>query len=208
MNPIVAGAMIGGGANIATSALQIGMAYKMSEEQMDWAKRENELAREFSEKMYKHRYQYTMDDLRQAGLNPILAAGGTPGTPGGYSMTGGQQANVAGAVRDPIEGARAGITTAREAKAFKHAVRGIKAGADKAEFDAWSAYANSEKSWTEALTAKEVLKTNRAEAKLRGAQVPMAEQTQRLYDTNYGRFLRGLDLTIKSLTGKGAAGAK
>jgi len=29
--------------------------------------------RRFQRKMYKHRYQYTVEDMRRAGLNPALA---------------------------------------------------------------------------------------------------------------------------------------
>lgn len=36
--------------------------------------REAKKARHWSKKMYKHRYQYTMADMAEAGLNPILAA--------------------------------------------------------------------------------------------------------------------------------------
>ena len=40
-------------------------------------------ARSFAKKMYKHRYQYAMEDMRQAGLNPILvASGGLSGSTG------------------------------------------------------------------------------------------------------------------------------
>lgn len=40
--------------------------------------------REFQKDMYQHRYQYQMDDMRKAGLNPILAYKQTPpGGPGG-----------------------------------------------------------------------------------------------------------------------------
>lgn len=40
--------------------------------------------RRFQERMYKHRYQYQMEDMQKAGLNPILAAGSQPpGPPAG-----------------------------------------------------------------------------------------------------------------------------
>lgn len=35
--------------------------------------------RKFAKHMFKHRYQYTMQDLRNAGLNPLLVSGISPG---------------------------------------------------------------------------------------------------------------------------------
>lgn len=47
----------------------------------------------FQKHMYRHRYQYQMEDMREAGLNPILAYRQAP--PGG---PGGARTNVAGAM--------------------------------------------------------------------------------------------------------------
>lgn len=66
----LAGASIGAG--IAGSAASAVMSNKQA--------RRN---RRFQERMAKTKYQYTMEDMKKAGLNPILAykqgAGGTPG---------------------------------------------------------------------------------------------------------------------------------
>lgn len=42
----------------------------------------------FQERMFRNRYQYQMEDMRKAGLNPILAAGASPPSgPSGASAT-------------------------------------------------------------------------------------------------------------------------
>lgn len=48
--------------------------------------REAKKSRKFTKKMYKHRFQYTVADMRKAGINPIAAAGmglGGGGSPSG-----------------------------------------------------------------------------------------------------------------------------
>ena len=44
--------------------------------------------RQFQERMYKHRHQYATEDMRKAGINPILAAAS------GQPTTAGSMANV------------------------------------------------------------------------------------------------------------------
>lgn len=65
------GAGIAGGSGIFGGILQGGQNQASARAQMA-----------FQERMYRHRYRYTMQDLRKAGLNPILASevggGGTP----------------------------------------------------------------------------------------------------------------------------------
>ena len=39
----------------------------------------------FQERMFKNRHTYEVEDLRRAGLNPILSAGGQPPSPAGAS---------------------------------------------------------------------------------------------------------------------------
>lgn len=67
------GALGGAIAGLAGSGISAGVSAHIASEN-----------RKFQERMYKHRYQYQVDDLKKAGLNPALAYGqAPPGPPGG-----------------------------------------------------------------------------------------------------------------------------
>lgn len=91
----IGSAIIGG----ATSALGAQVQNKV-------AQREAAKQRDFQEKMYKNRYRYQMEDMRRAGLNPILAYQNAP--PGAPS---GAQARVSNVGEAAVQGAASGATT-------------------------------------------------------------------------------------------------
>lgn len=57
-----------------------------------FSKAAGEDAQQFAKHMYKHRFQYAVEDLRKAGLNPVLAA--SSGLGGGSSPTSSWSANT------------------------------------------------------------------------------------------------------------------
>lgn len=73
------------------------------------ARRASAKNRAFQKKMYKHRFRYSVKDMRKAGINPILAAGaglGGGGSPSGSVVMGGDpDTGISSAVKLSQEGA-------------------------------------------------------------------------------------------------------
>ena len=84
----------------------------------EYAKGMQREAHDFAEFMYKHRYQFTMEDMKKAGINPLyMTKGGMAGgTPGG---TGGSAASV-----DIGKGV---ISSAKQAAAFEQELKNLEA---------------------------------------------------------------------------------
>ena len=88
-----AGMIAGAAINAASSAAQMGMAYRNMRLQMRHQK-----------EMYQHRHQWAVKDLRSAGLNPILAVGSGAGSaPGQGGVPTTSAPDLAGAMRTGAE---------------------------------------------------------------------------------------------------------
>lgn len=104
--------------------------------------------REWQEKMYKNRFQYSMEDMKAAGLNPILAA--SMGLGGGQVPSGGVSSGSAPGYSGGSKGAQVSINKKRveeeikvmAASAHKQGMEAQKAGA---ETDYWSTAAQLER---------------------------------------------------------------
>lgn len=62
----------------------------------DYSSAEAQKSRDFSERMSRNKFQYQMADMRSAGLNPILAAGGGMGSGGSVSSAQGSASTPSG----------------------------------------------------------------------------------------------------------------
>lgn len=120
-----AGALIGGLLGMASGGMQQALAAGEAAKQRDWA-----------EKMYKHRYRWTTEDMKAAGLNPMLAAahgGGAGSVPMGTAATGNYKGD-SGAMAETGARIGAGLMKANTAKAEAEAraadSRGIRDIAD------------------------------------------------------------------------------
>lgn len=82
MEPLTAAAVVGGATMVGgmmTNAANRGM----TGEQHDWAVEDAKIQRQWQERMSNSAHQREVNDLRQAGLNPILSQKGGASTPGG-----------------------------------------------------------------------------------------------------------------------------
>lgn len=58
---------------------------------------------EFQENMYKHRYQWEMDDMKAAGMNPMLASGAAPPGPSSGGSAVGSDIDLSGALSSGLQ---------------------------------------------------------------------------------------------------------
>lgn len=104
-----------------------------------------ELANDFNVENYKHRYQWTMQDLKSAGLNPILAAtqGGLAGSVNGASALSSSGSDLGSAVSSGLS-ASAQSKQARTAENVADSTIALN-GASARKFDADAGLAGSQK---------------------------------------------------------------
>lgn len=86
--------------------------------------------RRFQKKMYRHRYQYTVEDMRRAGLNPALAY-----QQGAGSSPGGSQANQEDVVGAGLEAGGRAVSSALAVKTAKAQIANIQAQTEKTQVE-------------------------------------------------------------------------
>ena len=116
------GPVLSAGANLVGA----GLGFLGGERQNVASARAAQTMMDFQERMYRNRYTYQMEDMRRAGLNPILAFGQSPpGAPGGASYS---PVNVG----EPLQrGISAGVSSALAAKRLREDTANIRAEAER-----------------------------------------------------------------------------
>lgn len=141
-------------------------------------------SRAWQEKMYKNRWRYSVRDMKKAGINPILAAGGGLGGPG--SAGPGAQAPV------PDFGSIA--SKAADVSNKKKLIGNMDEGQlrlmREQGYQATSA----------ANTARMLGDKFRAETKLIHAQIPGAELERDIDNTTYGKWVRYANRSLPIVT--------
>ena len=87
--------VVGAIAGFAGDSSAAAASARQARESRAWQREENITNREFQERMTRNRYGYQMEDMRSAGLNPMLAfQNSPPGSPPGASGGGGAMGQV------------------------------------------------------------------------------------------------------------------
>lgn len=151
--------------------------------------------------LYKRRYQITMRDMRRAGLNPILA----------YQQGVGQPPNVAAAqVPNYLQGVvSSAVAAGRAVNEIKLLKSQDEQSKSQAKFlDKGSLLRVEEINVARRQVEREAATTQniKADTAQKLTRLPGMMSREALDKTKYGRFLRWIDMSMRSVLGKGGSG--
>lgn len=180
---MVWGALLAGGASLLGGILQNKAAKKAADTQMA-----------FQRESAQNRYQWTMADMRKAGLNPLLAyQQGGGGTLGGSSYT---PANIgAAAVQGAVGGASSALSTKRgkSEDALRDAT--VRNMFEMAKSNHW----NAEKSYEETENMRVLREILKNDLVIRRAEASSAKHNEAFYNSKAGAIAKKIDLWGRSI---------
>lgn len=153
---------------------------------------------DFQEDMSSTAYQRATEDMRKAGLNPMLAY-----TQGGASSPSGSQANIENVTEPAISSAKAGLLLNQELKNMRATERSIDASAFNQRQAGWLAATNNElskMSYKESVSRRKLNDANRLLVEL---QAPAARNAAAMEGTSVGTVAPYIDKILRAITGRG-----
>lgn len=159
--PLVAASLISGGASILGGLMGSSSAKSANKA----AAKEAELNRAFQREMAQNAHQYEVEDLRKAGLNPILSAGGS-----GASASGGAGQPQ---VFNETDSAAKGVSSALEAAASAASLENVKADTALKKTSAIAQTASAEQSLAGAQSARAQARVLGVDADNKGRLAPL-----------------------------------
>lgn len=176
MDPLIGAALIGGGMELFGGLLQNQQAEAASARQMA-----------FQERMARNSYRYAMEDMGNAGLNPILAYKmGGAATPGGSTYT---PQNVGSAA---VRGASSAVAAKREMDLLTHEIDRMGSETDKNNEQ--SRLFRDQRAQVKAGTA--IMGQELVTAK---AAADRAKIDSEIYNSQWGEILRNIDIAGRSV---------
>lgn len=153
-------------------------------------------ALKYTKRIYLNRYTWTVRDLEQAGINPMLAASGAlgGGGPGGVSAAP-MPANTL------ADSAAKGASTAIAMKRQVEELKLLRASAHKQTSEV---HRNAQQAGLAAAQAKLTMTENQ----LKTTAIPAAQAQEKLDKTEAGGFLRQINRVIRSITGRDQTSAR
>jgi hypothetical protein len=131
-------------------------------------KREAETSRDFTREQLQNQHQWQVEDLRKAGLNPILSAGG-----GGAGVGGSAQATVQNPTTDAVTNALSSLRLEEE-------INNLKADTTKKTNEAQKASADRDLSYALMHNAQQQFRKSEAAADLGDILSETSEKAKRL----------------------------
>lgn len=182
MDPIIGGALISGGAGL------LGGVFGSSKSAQS-AKEAAEISRDWEREKLKNAYQYTVQDLKAAGLNPILAVQNGPNTAGSINTPMPDYSGLSAA------GAAVGqsINNAINSKLKKKLIEVQKTGIDSQINKNLS---DIEVNKQNVINAKEMVTQIKLQNDMLRAQLPSAQNVATYRNSDFGKAMQYIGLSL------------
>lgn len=206
MDPITASGMITGGASLLGGLMTNRSSAKQAAKAMEFEAGQAQINRTWQNLQTSTAHQREVNDLRAAGLNPILSGtGGMGAAAGGGSSAKGIAAPVMDALGGAVHSAMAGRRNKAETDNIISDTRLKHSQGSLANLDANVRTSDYQLRGEQLATQRELTKEAAANASIATSSAKGAKVEGEIDETKYGAFMRYIDRAVKSATGGASA---